>query len=39
MSTGAYKLWLMAGGIILFAIGKFIYDYTKLGKEAEAKKE
>lgn len=38
-TTGAMKLFLLTCGILIYAICKLIYDYTKFGKEAEAKGE
>jgi len=32
------KLKFLACGLLIYAACKFIYDYTKAGKEAEAKK-
>lgn len=30
------KLKLLACGLFIYAIGKLIYDYTKIGKDAES---
>ena len=37
-TTGAIKLFLLTCAILAYAICRLIYDYTKMGKEAEAKK-
>ena len=36
-SSGAMKLFLLTCAILAYAICKLIYDYSKAGKEAEAK--
>lgn len=38
MSTSGGKMWIVSGGLFIYAVGKFVYDYTKAGKESEAKK-
>ena len=32
------KLWLVTCALVVYCFGKLIYDYTKAGKESEAKK-
>ena len=33
------KIWLVTCALLVYSFGKLIYDYTKTGKESEAKKK
>lgn len=32
------KIWLVTCALLVYSFGKLIYDYSKFGKESEAKK-